>query len=219
MVTRAPAVNTPVQQIVLDHVSWETYESLLADYVDSSVPHFTYDRGKLEIVSPSIPHETDSQTLGLLIELVAAEWETNIRNVGSATFKRKDLQRGFEADMTFYIHHEGQVRDKQRIDLSVDPPPDLLIEIEVTNSAIAKLPIYAEIGVPEVWRIDGDRVTVLALDAGDYRESAQSISLPPLDGDILSRFLVESRTMPRTGWIRAVRAWALEHAAARQSSS
>lgn len=218
MVTTAPAVNTPVQQIVLDHVSWKTYESLLADYVDRSVPHFTYDRGKLEIVSPSIPHETDNQTLGLLIELVAAEWETNTRNVGSATFRRKDLQRGFEADMTFYIQHEGQVRDKQRIDLSVDPPPDLLIEIEVTNPAIAKLPIYAEIGVPEVWRIDGDRVMVLALDAGEYRESAQSVSLAPLDGDVLTRFLAESRTMPRTGWIRAVRAWALEQAAARDST-
>lgn len=215
MVSAAPAVNVPVQHMVLDHVSWETYESLLEDYRDSSVPHFTYDRGMLEIVSPSTPHEEDTQTFALLVELVAAEWETDIRNVGSMTFKRQDLQRGFEPDMSFYIQHEEQVRGRKQIDLAVDPPPDLLIEIEVTSSAIAKLPIYAEVGVPEVWRIAAERVAVLGLEAGDYRESDVSIALPPLDGDVLSRFLVESRTMPRTGWIRAVRGWAREQALVR----
>ena len=109
------------ERIVLHDVSWETYERLLADHVDRSVPHFTYDRGELEIVSPSTEHEEDNRTLALLIEIIAMEWEIDIRNVGSMTFKRLDLQRGFEPDSSFYVQHEPLVRGKAQIDLEVDP--------------------------------------------------------------------------------------------------
>jgi Uma2 family endonuclease len=211
MVAKAPAVNTPVQHIVLEHVSWETYESLLADYVDQSVPHFTYDRGKLEIVSPSTPHEKDNRTLAMAVEVVAETWSVNLVNVGSMTFRRQDLLKGFEPDTSFYIQHEEQIRNRPQIQLPVDPPPDLLIEIEVTSPAIAKLPIYAEVGIPEVWRISGDRVTILTLRSGQYHEDSVSLALPPIDSDVASRFLEQSRDLPRIEWIRAVRAWAQAH--------
>ncbi len=212
MVSAAPAVNTPVQRMLLNHMSWGTYESLLADHVDRSVPHFTYDRGMLEIVSPSTPHEEDNRTLARIVEILTEEWMIEIRNVGSMTFKRKDLQRGFEPETSFYIQHEEQVRGRRQIQLSIDPPPDLLIEI--TNPAIAKLPIYAEVGVREVWRLGGERVTILVLDAGHYRETDISMALSPLSADVLTRFVLESRTMRSTEWVRSVRAWARERAPA-----
>ncbi|MGH2617983.1 MAG: Uma2 family endonuclease [Thermomicrobiales bacterium] len=196
------------QQIVLHDVSWETYERLLIDHTDRSVPHFTYDRGKLEILAPSPEHEIIDRTLALLVELVAAEVLVDVINVGSMTFKRRDLERGFEPDSSFYIQNEERVRGLTQIDPAINPPPDLIIEIEITRSAIPKLPIYASMGVPEVWRWDGERVTILQLGDNGYVEVEVSAALPPLTSEILTRFLVASQTLRRTVWIRQVRDWA-----------
>lgn len=205
MATIAPPAE---QRIVLHDIAWETYERLLTDHVDRSVPHFTYDHGELEILTPSIDHERDNRTLDLLVEIVASEWSIDIVNVGSATFKRRDLEQGYEPDSSFYIQHEEHVRGKAEIDLLVDPPPDLVIEIEVTQSAIPKLPLYARMRIPEVWRLRDDRVRVLRLAGSGYYETATSAALPPLTSEILTDFLQSSRALRRTAWIRQVREWA-----------
>jgi Uma2 family endonuclease len=206
----ATLVRPPEQQVVLHNVSWETYEHLLADHLDSSAPRFTYDQGELEILSPSAEHERDNRSLALLVEDITMEWSIEVSNVGSMTFKRNDLQRGFEPASSFYIQNESLVRGRAQIDLTVDPPPDLVIEIEVSRSVVAKLPIYASLGIPEVWRSDGDRVAILALQGGGNEAEAVSAALAPLTTDLLSRFLRESRTLKRTEWRRQVRAWANE---------
>jgi Uma2 family endonuclease len=193
--------------MVLDNVSWRTYESLLADYRDRSVPHFSYDRGLLEIMSPSTPHERDNRTIALLAEIVAEELGINVIDVGSMTFKRRDLEQGFEPDSSFYIQHEAVVRERTQIDLAVDPPPDLVIEIEVSHPAIAKLPMFAAMGIPEVWRFDGERIVILRLEGGTYHETAKSLAFPFLTGEVVTRFLVESRTLKRTAWTGALREW------------
>ncbi len=207
-----PTVQTrkspPAQQILLRNVSWKTYEGLLADYTNSSVPHFTYDRGLLEIMSPSREHEQDNRTLGMLVEEVAVELSINVDNIGSMTFKRHDLQRGFEPDTGFYIRHYERVRGLTQIDLAVDPPPDLIIEIDVTNPTLPKMPLYAAIGVPEVWRADEGRVTIHRLEGDAYVEVTESVALPPLTSDTLTRFVGESRTRRRIEWVRSVRGWA-----------
>jgi Uma2 family endonuclease len=204
----ATVASPPEQRIVLHDVAWETYERLLADHVDSSVPHFTYDRGELEILSPSAEHEKDNRTLALLVEDVSMELDIDVVNVGSMTFKRQDLEQGFEPDSSFYIQNEERVRERSQIDLMVDPPPDLVIEIEVSRQAIPKLPLYASMEVPEVWRSDGGRVTILRYEDGDYQESTTSIALPPVTCVILTQFLTESRTLRRLEWLRRVREWA-----------
>lgn len=206
-VARRPATAPAEHRIVLNHVSWDTYERLLADHIDRSVPRFTYDRGVLEIVSPSTPHEEDNRTLAMLVEVVAEELGIDVRNVGSMTFKREDLQRGFEPDSSFYIQGEERVSDRVQIDLTVDPPPDLVIEVEVANPLLDKLPIYAEMGVPEIWRLGGKRVTILRLEDGSYTETVGSAALPLLTSDTLTRLLAESRSLKRTSWLRTVRAW------------
>lgn len=204
----ATVASPPEHHIVLHDVSWETYERLLADHTDRSAPRFTYDRGELEILGPSTEHEKANRTLALLVELVADEMAIETINVGSMTFKRQDLQAGFEPDSSFYIQNEERIRDRTQIDPTIDPPPDLIIEIEVTRSAIPKLPIYARMGVPEIWRFDGERVTILRLAGSVYDESATSSALPPLSSEVLTGFMIQSQSLRRTAWIRQIRTWA-----------
>lgn len=206
-IERPTTLAPPAQMFALTGISWETYEALLSDYLDRSVPHFTYDHGVLEIMAPSLPHEKDNRLLALLVEVVAEELAIDVSNVGSMTFTRRDLDRGFEPDTGFYIQHEAIVREAREINLVTDPPPDLLIEVEVSNSVLPKLPIFAAIGVPEVWRIGAERVRILVLDNGDYAASDRSTALPPLTADALSRFLSRGRSLPRTAWLREVRGW------------
>src|SRR5437899_2960095 len=166
----ATVLQPPDQRVVLRKVSWETYEGLLAGQEDSSAPRFTYDRGTLEIMSPLPEHEEVNRALASLVENVAVEWRMSFRNLGSTTFKREDLGRGFEPDSCFYLQNAERMRGKARIDLTVDSPPDLVIEIDVTHSSLDKLPIYAALGVPEVWRSDGSGLAILVLEEGVYRE-------------------------------------------------
>lgn len=205
----ATTASPPIEQrIVLHDVSWETYERLLADHLNRSVPHFTYDRGELEILSPSTPHEEDNRTLAFLVDLVAGELGIDIRNVGSMTFRREDLQQGFEPDSSFYVQHEPHVRGRIQIDLTVDPPPDLIIEIEVSRQVIPMLPLYASMGVPELWRCDRGRVTIMRLQGDRYEQAPASEALPPVTSEILTDFLAQSHELRRTEWLRRVREWA-----------
>lgn len=204
----ATVTTAPQQRVVLHDVSWETYERLLLDQGDRSGPRLTYDRGELEILSPSAEHEEANRSLALVVEEVAIEWLIEIRNVGSTTFKRKDRERGFEPDSSFYVQHLEHVRGRSQIDLAFDPPPDLVIEIEVTRPALPKLPIFASLGVPEVWRWDGERFTILRLADDGYAEHPAIAALPQLTGEVLARFMNDSRSVRRTEWVRRIREWA-----------
>jgi Uma2 family endonuclease len=191
-------------------VSWETYERLLTDDEERRVPRMTYDQGVLELVTPSTPHEEDALVFAHLVFIVAANLSIPIRSVGSTTFRRKDLERGFEPDASFYVQNEEQIRGKRQIDLTVDPPPDIILEMEMSRSALDKLPLIASMGIPEVWRCDGQRVTILILEQNRYRESSNSLALPALTSEVLTRFLAESRTMLSPDWFEAVSEWARE---------
>jgi Uma2 family endonuclease len=196
------------QRVILEGVSWETYESLLADHLDRSVPRFAYDRGVLEVMSPSVTHEMHNYNIALLVEVLAEELGFDVVGTGSTTFRREDLQRGFEPDSSFYVQNEARIRGKTEIDLAVDPPPDLLIEIDISRSSLDKLPIYAQLGIPEVWRHDGTKLLILRLEGAGYVEDADSGVLPPLTGTVLSGFIDECRTLQRRIWMRRVREWA-----------
>lgn len=143
--------------------------------------------------------------------LFAGETGVNAYGVGCTTFKREDLERGFEPDSCFYVQNEERIRGKSRIDLDADPPPDLVIEVDITGPSLAKLSVYARIGVPEVWRHDGERVTIFVLRGGEYAEGVESEVLPPLSGPVLSRFVEESKTLGSAAWMRQVREWARNH--------
>jgi Uma2 family endonuclease len=138
---------------------------------------------------------------------VAEELGIEAENLGSTTFRREDLERGFEPDSCFYIQNE-EVRGKDRMDLTVDPPPDLVIEIDITSPSLNKLPIYARMVVPEVWRYDGERMIILVLEDSDYAETTESRVLGPVMDSALTGFIEKGKSMKRTIWLKSVREWA-----------
>lgn len=204
----ATVLSPPEQRVLLRGVSWETYQRLLAEHPESAGPRFTYDNGWLEIMTLSAEHEEPNRTLALLVDLVAAELEINIRRFGSNTFLREDLFKGFEPDSCFYVANAARVKGKKRIDLTQDPPPDLILEIDVTSPSLPRFPLFAAAGVPEVWRYDGERVRFLRREGDGYVEAEHSLALPPLTSAVATRFLRENETMDSTEWLRNVRAWA-----------
>ncbi len=151
--------------------------------------------------------------LASLIDVLALEFDIDIRNLGSTTFKREDLSRGFEPDTCFYIQRVAQIRGKDDIDLTVDPPPDLVIEVDITHLSLNKLPLYAAIGVTEVWRYDGASVTIYTLAQDAYTSSETSHVLPSVTSAVLTQFIAESRELRRPDWLRRVREWAQSQAA------
>jgi Uma2 family endonuclease len=196
------------QRVVLRHVSWETYERLLAEHEQCSSPRFTYDHGVLEIMSPSIKHERLNRSIATLCEVIAEEWHMELDNAGSTTFKREDLARGFEPDSCFYVQNVERVRARDQIDLTVDPPPDLVIEIDISSSSLDRFPIFANLGLPEVWRYDGTCLTIFTLRTGTYQAVAASAVFPGVTSQLIFQFIEESTTIPHTAWLRRVRAWA-----------
>ena len=193
---------------VLTNVTWATYESMLKELENSSSPHLTYDRGVLEIMSPTAKHDDVARVIDLLVNLVSLELGPELRALGSTTFRRKDLMRGFEPDSCFSVENEAKIRGKDQIDLKVDPAPDIVVEIDITRSTINKRSIFARFGVPEVWRYDGNKIEILILEAGVYVGSERSRALPVFSAETLSNFVSESRELARREWMMRVREWA-----------
>ena len=194
-------------QVVLQGVSWELYEKLLSEVGDGNL-RLTYSNGSLEIMSPLPKHERTKKLIGGLIEMIALERNLPMARLGSTTFKRADLDRGLEPDECYYIRNEARVRNKDRIDPAQDPPPDLVVEVDITHRSVARLAIYAALGVPEVWRFDGERLTGLHLEPdGQYHPIETSAAFPFLHIVELERFLAMLTTTDETSIMRAFRDW------------
>ncbi len=207
MSTATKQESPPEQRIILKNVSWETYELLLADHVDRGVPRLAFDRGALEIMAPSFEQERINHAFASLVELVCDEYEIEFVDAGSMTNKRPDLQESFEPDTSYYIEHAAHVIDKKRIDATSDPPPDLVIEIDMSSTSMNKLPIYAAMGVREVWRYEDERVTIFRLVGDNYVAASQSSAVPALTSDVLAHFVAKRLQTTRAEWLRSVRAW------------
>ena len=199
-VTKRPATN----RVVVTNVSWETYESLLKDLENQSSPRLAYDQGVLEIMSPHFEHDRSNHILAAIAVIALEEMDVDFEGAGSTTFKREVLKRGFEPDSSFFIRNAERVRGKKRLDMEIDPPPDLLIEIDVTSDSMNKFPLYAALGVPEVWRYE-DTVEIWVLDRGTYVRRHISAAIPILTEKVISEFMNSSLTMKRPAWSRQVR--------------
>jgi len=195
-------------RVLLRGVSWGTYERLLDEHPDSAGPRFTYDDGFLEIMTLSLEHENPNRQLALLAELILLEWDLDFHAAGSNTFKSEALGKGYEPDTCFYIANAAAVRGRKRLDLATDPPPDLVIEIEVTEPFLPRLPIFAATGVPEIWLYEFGAVRILCLQGGDYEERETSAALAPLSAEVITDFLHRSNKLRSPEWARAVREWA-----------
>ncbi len=201
------------QHFRMSAVSWEGYMHLGQAFAGRHV-RMTYDRGELELRTVSFGHDGDKSLLARLVEVVTEEMAIDILSGGSTTLNRQDLERGLEGDECWWIQHEAQVRNLREIDLNRDPPPDLALEVEITRSVLKRMPIYAALRVPEVWRWDGRVLTVCLLgDDGNYNVCAASRSLPFLPVAELGRFVQMLHSMSETSVVRAFRDWVRQHVA------
>ncbi len=206
VVKSAPASE---QRFRLSLVSWEKYEQMVAWFEGRHV-RLTFDRGELEIMTVSHLHELLKHLLRRLLDAFTEELDIDIHGGGSMTFKREDLDRGLEPDECYWIAHEAQMRTVDEYNPENHPPPDLVIEVEVSRSALDRMGIYAAMQVPEVWRWDGERLLYCLLRRRRYVESEVSASLPRLTAAELVRFLDLRQTMSETKLLQEFRCWVRE---------
>lgn len=164
------------QRVVLDGVKWSTYLAIIDDRERGG--RITYDRGVLEIMSPGKLHENVSRLLGRMVETFTEVLEIEMCSVASTTCKREDVERGFEADEAYYIQNAAAVASKDELDLAFDPPPDLVIEVDITRSSIRKFDLFHSLGVPELWRYVGDQLSIHVHTPNGYQEQDASNVLP-----------------------------------------
>ena len=150
------------QRLTLNHVSWNTYEKLLEAFGEHRAVRFHYDQGVLEFMVPLETHENPSDLVGLFICTIVVESGMNLKCMASTTLRREKLQKGAEPDKCYYIHNEPLVRGRT-VDLEKDPPPDLVVEIDITHTDIDRNTLYASMGVPEFWRFNGSVLTIYKL--------------------------------------------------------
>ena len=181
------------QHFVLDNASWELYERLLADIGDRPL-RVTFDNGLLEMMAPLQVHEVWKSRLGRLIERMTEELSIDMESLGSTTFKRKDLAKGLEPDECFYIRNSDVPRKKPKLNLKIDPPPDLAVEIDITRRSVPRHPVYAALGIPEIWRFDGRHLQVLKLHRRRYIETNSSLSFPFLPITKFEAYLLRLET-------------------------
>lgn len=189
---------------VLKNVRWDTFVEL-AEQRSGSVPRMTFDEGVLELMSPRRQHENIGSLIGRMVETYTEVMEIEIQTVASTTFKRKDLQKAFDADESYYIEHAELIRPKEELDPSIDPPPDLVIGVEINSSAIQKLKLFAAMGVPEVWRHDGKQLQMFMLSNDKYVPIETSRALGQLTAKIIDSFLVRRFDLGETAIIRQFR--------------
>lgn len=201
--------------VVLQGITWKAYKTLCDGVTDERV-RMTYDRGKLEIMVVSTEHERLKTLLHLLITALAAGLRKLIGGFGSFTHQREDLARALEPDLCFYLRNLKKVRGKKLIDLMVDPPPDLAVEIEISRRVLDRLGLLAALGIPEVWRFDGKAIKVLVLQGNVYEESPTSLAFPGIDVKKLVPFLMIADSADDNAMMDKVRAWASKFRKARK---
>ncbi|MEG3846196.1 Uma2 family endonuclease [Microcoleus sp. herbarium19] len=193
--------------LVLQDISWETYEQLLEIFAERSTPRMTYYQGTLELMVPLPEHERYSWTLGRLIVALSEEIGIEIIGLKSSTWRSEPKKAGNEADECFYIQNEALMRGKLTIDLKNDPPPDLVVEMDLTSSSINKMAVYAELKVPEVWIWKKGKLIINILTDTGYAESETSLAFASFPVKELAQFMNLDSEKGENARIREFREW------------
>ncbi len=202
------------QRILLADIGWDGYEAILAMKGDRRAPMLAYFRGSLELISPGFMHETTSIRLGHLVKAVATGLNIPFTSARSTTLRRRDQDAGVESDDTYYFANASKLRGKSEINLKVDPPPDLAIEVEITHPLADREAIFAALGVPELWvfrrsrRGKGVKVEVLHLGAdGRYAEATASLAFPLLQASEIDDWARRPGEELESEWLQLVHTW------------
>ncbi|MEH2025282.1 Uma2 family endonuclease [Nostoc sp.] len=199
----------PGHRVILHDVSWQEFEAILEELGDHRASRLAYSQGTLQIRMPLPKHEKAKVIIGDLVKILLEELEIDCETFGSTTFKGEDMAFGVEPDDSFYIQNHAQMIGKERIDLKVDPPPDLAIEVDVTSKT--QLDAYEVLRVPELWRYENAKLQINILEDGKYIESEISPTFPNWRiFEAIPRFVEQSRTLGRSPTLRAFRQWVRE---------
>jgi Uma2 family endonuclease len=191
----------------LEDISWDEYEQLLEELSEWPGVRVSYDHGRVEIMSPTTEHEEYKDFILRIAHILAEELGVALEPRGSSTFKRKRLLKGAEPDASFYVKNAAAIVGKRRIDLSIDPPPDVVVEIDISSESLSKFPIYAVLGVPEIWRYDGKQACIYQLADEDYVEAPASRSFHGLTAQAITDSIEQSKTEGQSQALTAFRKW------------
>jgi Uma2 family endonuclease len=194
-------------QLLIKNISWSGYKNILAELGEKRSSRISYSQGILEIMAPLPEHEVSKKIIGNLVEILLEELDLEFWSLGSTTFDQEKMNAGVEPDDCFYIQNEAAVRGKDRIDLSVDPPPDLAIEIDITSRT--RFNNYEVLGVPELWRWKGNRLEInVLINNGKYVASTTSAIFPNLPiAQVIPEYLMRSKSEGRNVAMKAFRVW------------
>ena len=198
-------------RFLFDGVSWDDYQAMLRIVGDRPI-RVSYDRGRMEVMSPLWEHGSIANLLGRMIDVLTEERNIPVEGANPVTFNRPDLEKGVEPDRCYYLGpNAARVRGKTRLEMGIDPPPDLIVEADITSSSLDRVAIFAALGIPEVWRFADDSIRFLHLQPdGSYRSEPTSHQIPGLVAVEVIRHLEASRGVDKTAWIKAFRAWVRE---------
>ena len=218
MTQARPSIEEPEAHLVIRDMGWDSYGAMLQIVGDRPI-RVTYDRGIMEVSMPSQRHEQASQLLGLFVPRLAEELEIAYEPLGMTTWRKRDAAKGLEPDQCYYIKNQAIVREREVIDLEIDPPPDLAIEVDITRSSLDRMGIYAGLGVPEIWRYDGEKIAMWGLGSDrQYQHLTESLSFPWLQAADVTRFVELGRTTDKIRWARELRAWVQNEFLPRQNT-
>lgn len=196
----------PGQQLLLEDVSWQQFESILAELGEHRAARISYSDGFLEIMVPLPEHEKAKEIIGDMVKILLNERSINYDALGSTTLKSENMTQGVEPDACFYIQNQAAIIGKNRINLSVDPPPDLAIEIDLTSRT--QLENYQILGVTELWRYGKQGLQINVLQAEKYVESDFSPTFPDIPIiELVNQYVQQSQVVGSSQAIQAFRNW------------
>lgn len=197
----------PGQRLLLEEVSWDEFEAILEDLGERRAARIAYDLGLLEIMTPLPEHEFGKESISDFIKAILEERDIEFLPLVSTTFKNKVMFKAIEPDNCFYIQNEAAVRGKNRLDLTIDPPPDLALEIDITSRTHST--IYEALGVRELWRFENGRLQINLLQPnGKYAPVERSLIFPDLQLiENLPNFVQMSKEIGRKKTMKAFRQW------------
>ncbi|RZM75046.1 Uma2 family endonuclease [Leptolyngbya iicbica] len=191
-------------RILLDGVSWETFEQLLVETGDNRNKRFAYCDGVLEIMAPLEGHEESTRLFDDFVVVFIDALGLEVRKLGSLTMKNPAQKKGLEPDCCFYIQNESVVRGVETLDFNIHPPPDLAIEVDNSSSSLNKFPIYLALKIPELWRLRRGTLTIYQLntDESAYVEVEQSLAFPHMPVQALPQFMETAKVIGQRAAVR-----------------
>ncbi|TRU10896.1 MAG: Uma2 family endonuclease [Microcystis sp. Msp_OC_L_20101000_S702] len=200
----------PGQQLLLKELNWQKFETILSELGESRASRLSYSNGILEIMVPLPEHEKDKEIINYMVQFLLEALNIDFEPLGSTTFKNERMNQAVEPDACFYIKNYQAVIGKNRLNLESDPPPDLVLEIDITSRTY--LDNYRQLGVPELWRYTQSGLQINLLQEGEYIESLSSPNFPQIPIiELINQFVKQSQQVGRSEAIRNFKNWLTEN--------